>query len=99
MGDLLHYLPNWMKNKYFITILAFLIWMFFLDSYDFISQYKRRQEINKIKAHIEYYQTEIVRTNEEKKALFGNEENLEKFARENYWMKKKNEDLFVISNK
>ena len=88
-----------MKSKYFITISAFLIWMFFLDNYDFISQYKRHQEINKIKEHIEYYKSEIIRTNEEKKALFGNDENLEKFARENYWMKKKNEDLFVISNK
>lgn len=99
MAEILSYIPQWAKNKYFLTTLAFVLWMIFLDNFDLVTQWKRHQEISKIEAHIQYYKTEIVKTNEEKEALFGSMQNLEKFAREHYWMKKDNEDLFIVSNK
>ena len=38
----------------------------------------------------------IAELRQQRKDLFGNEKNLEKFARETYLMKKPNEEIFVI---
>ena len=46
-----------------------------------------------------YYQNKIEEDNRKMKELLSNKDNLEKFAREQYLMKNKNEDIFVILNK
>lgn len=46
-----------------------------------------------------YYQNKIEEDNRKMKELLSNKDNLEKFAREQYIMKNKNEDIFVIVNK
>ena len=45
------------------------------------------------------YQNKIEEDNRKMKELLSNKDNLEKFAREQYLMKNKNEDIFVIVNK
>lgn len=98
MQDILSFLPNWMKDKYFIVTACFVAWMLFLDQYNLFTQWERRNQIINLERQISYYDQEILKTNEEKEALFGNLGNLEKFARETYWMKKDNEDLFILYN-
>ena len=56
-------------------------------------------DIKEMERDIEYYQEQISRDSLRLKELTTNKENLEKYAREQYYMKKKNEDIFVIIDK
>lgn len=89
---------KFLTNKYFITGLLFAGWMVFLDQYNLMTQWERYSQLSNLKKQIAYYDEEIKKTNQDKEALFGNIHNLERFARETYWMKKDNEDLFILYN-
>lgn len=85
-----------LKNKYYLISILFLIWMFFLDRNDIITQVRHVVRLNGISQDREYYQKEIDKINKDLQELNSNKKQLEKFARENYLMKKDNEDIFII---
>lgn len=84
------------RNRYFLTFLAFSVWMLFFDQHDIISQAKLRSELYKLQDDKQYYKEEISRTKSDLDDLLTNPDRLEKFAREKYLMKRENEDVFVI---
>jgi cell division protein DivIC len=86
----------WLKNKYILTIAIFLMWMFLFDSSNWIDVYREYRKINKFEKEKEYYLQKIENDRNRLKELRTNNENLEKFAREQYLMKKPDEDIFVI---
>lgn len=88
-----------MRNKYFVSAAAFLLWLAFMDSKNFISQYELQSEVNKLESQKAFFQQEITKTRKEQQELLSSPEKLEKFAREKYLMKKDNEDLFIITEK
>jgi cell division protein FtsB len=85
-----------LKNKYFSTALVFLLWVGLFDENNLIERYKLIKELHQLEKDKIYYQQKIeidaARLNE----LQTNNENLEKFAREQYLMHRENEDVFVI---
>jgi cell division protein DivIC len=88
--------PAVFRNKYILTVLIFVIWLVLLDSNNLISRYKEMRELHKLKADREYY---INRIEVDKRKLYElktDNHNLEKFAREQYRMKKSDEDLYII---
>lgn len=85
-----------LKNKYFLAIAAFAIWMTFFDKNDMLSQYEYRTEVNKLQTEKDFYTKEITSVKKDLKELDSNLNTAEKFAREKYFMKKDNEDVFVI---
>lgn len=87
--------PIW-KYRYALVFGLFLIWMTFFDRNSFIYRITISQEINELEEGIAEHQSRIVELRQQKKDLFGNAQNLEKFAREKYLMKKDGEDIFVI---
>lgn len=89
-------IPPWLKNRYVLIIIIFLVWMTFFDRNDFISQYTYRQELKKLEADRDYYLKEIEYNKKAAHELMSNPENLEKFAREKYLMKKDDEEIFLI---
>jgi cell division protein DivIC len=90
-----NYAP-WLRNKYVVSFLAFLIWMSFFDRNDLISQYSGRKKLSKLIHEKTYFQTEISNNQKSLKELMSNSGNLEKFAREKYYMKKNDEEIFLI---
>jgi cell division protein FtsB len=76
--------------------LAFVVWMLFFDKNDMLSQYEYRSEVNKLEAEKEFYETETAHVKKDLTELTTNLNTAEKFAREKYYMKKDNEDVFVI---
>ena len=84
------------KNRYVITILAFLLWMAIFDENNFVAQYKTRQKLKDLEKDKKYYTTEIAHNKENLNELMSSMDNLEKFAREKYLMKRDNEDIFVF---
>lgn len=89
-------LLNLFRNKYFVVSLAFLVWMVFFDKNDLFSQYQYHNQLSKLKHERDFYQKETAKVNKDLDELTSNKEELEKFAREKYLMKKQNEDVFVI---
>jgi cell division protein FtsB len=87
---------KYLKNKYVITLILFAIWMVFFDGNNVIYQIRLAKTIKQLKAQNNYYRKQTDLVKEELKELQTNPENLEKFAREKYLMKKDNEDVYVL---
>jgi cell division protein FtsB len=85
-----------LKNKYVYATLIFLVWLTFFDNNSLITQYKLSGTLNKLQEEKVYYEKEIEKNRLEVEQLLTNKENLEKFAREKYLMKKKDEDIFIV---
>ena len=73
----------------------FGVWMVFFDTNSLLSHNEVNQERNKLEDEKTYYRKEIVK---DKKAIkkLTNADGLETFAREKYYMKKENEDIYII---
>lgn len=84
------------RNKYFVATAAFLVWILFFDKNDMLSQYEYRSEVNKLQEEKDFYEKETDQVKKDLKELSTNLKSAEKFAREKYFMKKDNEDVFVI---
>lgn len=87
-----------LNNKYLLAFLVFLAWMFFFDKNDMISQYTYRSKVTKLKEERDFYQKEIASVKKDLSELDSDMTTVEKFAREKYYMKKDNEDVYVIVN-
>jgi cell division protein DivIC len=89
-------LIGFLKNKYIIVILAFLIWMTFFDSKDFTLIYARTQKLKELNQSEKHLTKQIAETKKELALLKSDAESIETYAREHFYMKKDNEELFLI---
>jgi len=89
-------IPHFVRNKFFITGLAFVLWMLFFDQHNIIDQFRLKHQYNKLKIEKAYYAQQIIEIKQTKNDLFTTKESLEKFAREEYLMKRDDEVLYVI---
>ncbi len=90
---------NFLKNKYILTSLFFIIWLFVFDQNNLVERIRNIKEYKQLLKDKEYYLKKIEEDRQQLKELKTNNENLEKFAREKYYMKKKEEDIFVVLDK
>lgn len=88
--------PAPLRNKYFLVLTLFFAWMVFLDRHDIITQWRLQQTVNKLQADKAFYSEKIEEAEQERLELDINDE---KFARERYYMKKADEDVFIIEEK
>lgn len=93
----LRHIPSWLKNKYLLTGVGFLVWIVFFDDRDLINNFHHRQELKELEMSRDQYLGQIKATKEELEQLKKNPALLEKYAREKYRMKKDNEDLFIVT--
>lgn len=84
------------RNKYFLSVAAFMVWMMFFDKNDIVAQYEYKSQVNKLQEEKDFYTKEIGQVKKDLSELSSNLNTAEKFAREKYFMKKENEDVFVI---
>jgi cell division protein FtsB len=87
------------KNKYFITLVALLVWLVFFDKNDVFTQYELIQKCRKLEKEKQYYLEEISNNKANLNELRTNKKSLETFSREKYLMKKENEDIYVFVTK
>ena len=89
---------SWFKflsNKYVWVLLFFCTWMIFLDNYTYFDHRILDQQIEDLEDNAAYYKEEIKKDQENIKQL-KNPEQIEKYAREKYYMKKDSEDIYII---
>ena len=75
--------------------MVFAIWMLFFDANSWLIHHELNTEVEDLENEKEYYKKEIVKDNKDLKKL-STEEGLEKFAREEYYMKRDNEEIYII---
>ncbi|NPD44579.1 MULTISPECIES: septum formation initiator family protein [unclassified Lentimicrobium] len=85
-----------LKNRFIIATLIFLGYLLIFDQYNFRAQYKLMSELSDLKEEKEFYKNELHQDSLTYHTLFNNKENIEKFARERFMMKKPHEDIFII---
>ncbi len=89
-------IPPVFRNKYVLTLIIFVVWLLLLDSNNLISRFKEMRNLKKLKAEREYFSKRIEEDKRKLQELKTDNQNLEKFAREQYRMKKPDEDLYII---
>lgn len=98
--NILSHIPSWLKSKYLITLLGFVAWMFFFDDRDIVTTHFRHpRELKQLQQSKSYYEEQIKLTRKELSELKLNAATIEKYAREKYFMKRDNEDLFILPSK
>ena len=88
-----------LKNKYFLTITALVIWLLFFDKNDVFTQLDLVNKCKKLEKEKNYYLSEIESNKFQLSELQTNKKSLETFAREKYLMKADNEEVFVFVTK
>ncbi|MFD2101027.1 FtsB family cell division protein [Flagellimonas iocasae] len=84
-----------MTNMYILVLTLFVIWMAFFDTNSMLIHLELRREIKKLEEQKEFLKGEIEKDRKVLETLSDKEE-LEKFAREKYYMKKEGEEIFLI---
>lgn len=85
-----------LKNKYILSPLLFLLWLAFFDQNNLLERKSLNRQYEQLLQERQYYLEKIEEDRKRIKELKTDNENLEKFAREQYLMKKDNEDIFIV---
>ncbi|WP_370000221.1 septum formation initiator family protein [Winogradskyella sp.] len=83
------------KNIYLLVFIVFAIWMLFFDAHSLLFHYELNSDMKELEYQKEHYKNEMAKDNKAIKEL-STEEGIERAARENYYMKKPDEDIFII---
>ena len=89
-------MKNIRKYKYLAAIVIFLFIVGILDENSLYTRYRRQVEIGNLKREINKYQSQFEAETAQLKELENNPEAVERMARERYFMKRPNEDVFVF---
>lgn len=85
-----------LKNKFTLILIVFLGWILFFDQNNILERVQNLNQLHQLEKDKAYYIEKIRQDSAKLRELRTDKKNLEKFAREQYLMKKKNEDVFVI---
>jgi cell division protein FtsB len=93
---LLKRLLHLLINKYFLTTVAFVVWMVFFDSNSLLTRNKLQEKLDGLQAEKQFYLQEIRKDSLLTQQLLTDSAQLEKFARERYLMKRSQEDVYLV---
>ena len=85
-----------LSNKYLLILVVYFIYMLAFDSNDLKSQFKLWKDVNDLKKDKVSLQNSLIQVTKERDQLLTNKKSLETFAREEYYMHKEDETVFVI---
>ena len=93
LKPLVNRLPHGFRNRVFLISAIFLIWMLAFDKANILTQIRLSRTVGRLKADKVFYQTKLKETEAQRLDM---QTNKEKFARERYFMKAADEDVFII---
>ncbi|MGB0981451.1 MAG: FtsB family cell division protein [Winogradskyella sp.] len=83
------------KNIYLLVVVVFVVWMLFFDAHSWLFHNELNADIEALEYQKAHYKNEMAKDNKIIKEL-STDEGLERTARESYYMKKANEDIYII---
>jgi hypothetical protein len=90
---------NFFKNRYLLTIALFVVYNLFINNIDIPFIISSRWELHKLREQALQLEKDTQRAKEQLQAINSKSFELEKLAREEYFMKKPNEDVYVFKIK
>lgn len=84
------------KVRYLIVIILFAVWITFIDQTNLRFKANLKGDIEYLKSKIEIYKEEIRKNEKYYRDLTTNPDAKERLAREEYYMHRDNEDVFII---
>ena len=87
----------YLGNTYVIVLILFIVWMLFFDSNSYLIHSELDEDIEALEENADFYREEI----EEDKAFIEkmkDSNEIERYAREKYYLKKENEDIYIIED-
>lgn len=91
-------IPGFFRNFYVGTASLLFVWMLFFDTNDLFTQMRNLYKLRKIEQDRQYYLEKIAEVEQQRREIMGNDKLLEKYAREQYLMKKPTEDLYLVED-
>jgi len=79
-----------------VAIVGLLLFAFVLTDTNLFARIKYDLKIGKLNSQIEYYRNKTAKDRDQLEQLNSNKDDIEKFARETYQMRKSNEDIFIV---
>ncbi len=90
--------PPFLRNKYLIALVAVGVWLLFFDKNNLLQQYRMHRQLRDLSREMHYYREQILSDSLAIQELMEDPHALERFAREQYLMKKEGEDIFIIGD-
>ena len=84
------------KNKYFIVVFVFLLIIVALDENNLLVIRSLHKDVEQLEYAIDTMHQGIRQDSLQAERLMYNLDTIERYGRENYYMKRKNEDVFVV---
>ena len=85
-----------LNYKFIVAFILFLAWIIFFDENSIVAHHKNRKRLQELIQQKVYYKERIESDKQKLEDLNSGIEELEKFAREQYYMSKPNEDVFIV---
>ena len=86
-------------GSYWLVTIGFFALTFIAGDSNLYKRYQYDEKIRGLEKEIEYYKKEIEVNSQKLNDLQTDKEGLERFAREEYFMKKPDEDIFILEKK
>lgn len=90
------YLAQRYSKVQLLAIAILIVFAFFISESNIFTRLNYDMQIRELNSQIEYYREQTEKDRERLKQLNSNKEDIEKFARENFMMKKPDEDIFIV---
>ena len=88
-------IPSLFKNIYFIIIMLFIIWMLFFDSNSWLVNRELNKKVYRLENQKDFYKNEMEK-DKVNLSIMKTDSGLEEYAREKLFMKKEDEEIFII---
>ncbi len=88
-------LPAPLQNRYYLTLVIFLFILVFLDKHSVWTQFRLHRAQQRLENDCKFYEEKIKEAREEAEDF---DQMREKYAREHYYMKRSDEDVFIIKD-
>ncbi len=89
-------IPKSFRNFYLLLAIPYVLYVIFFAEHNLRGFFKLQKRYNEEEKKLEYYQKEQKKVLKDLTELRTDKAQLERYAREKYMMKKKEEDLYII---
>lgn len=90
------YLTSRYTKLQLLAMLIIIVFAFFVSESNVFARFSYDAKIRELNGQIDYYRNKTVEDKQKLQELEMDKDHIEKFARENYLMKKEDEDVFLI---
>lgn len=88
---------HWLGNKYVLATIFFVVIFCFVDQNSVLVSSKLRRQVRKLHKEEAALYADYKSDSMEAQSLRNDREAMERYGRENYFMKRDNEDIFIIT--